>query len=774
MPSAYPSHLLFVLGMHRSGTSALSRIFNLLGFSAPKTLMKANASNQKGHWESTPIARLNDEILAAMQLDWSDWSVGNTAGLRAKARANFYDDILSTLAQEFPEGRPAVVKDPRICRLMDFYRQALEEETIAASAIIPVRNPLAVMRSLEARNGMSETDAGLLWLKHVLDAVELSAGMPRAFVSYETLLKSPVETVKTLIDTLRIDTPYDVAAVEDQISEFLSTDLQHHSFGSIDVAHDPYTGTWIKDAYEAMLVLCKDPTSKSALERLSELRVQFASANDMLLAVSGSFGSRDTRRLEDIAELEDRVEALDAEVTGLREENATARARNQTLEKSLQTEKNNGANLQKRTAELDNTLTRLKVREKELRQLKRQFYRLKDELAWTKDLIHQLEGSTSWKVTSPLRKSVRLIRRLLIGRQAEAPAFPGRAPANGQAYASDPSLAQTELKPIDARPVSPAELAEQIGVLERSTAFDKAYYLSAHPDSQLHPEGPEAHYILEGWRKGYRPNPTFETFAYLAANPELQEQNLCPLVHFIRAQEKAQNGRANGLNGASSTERPRIAIYTAISGGYDSLKDPEHVSEHADYFVFTDGEVPEDSIWQPRPFEFVSHDPTRTARFIKTHPHLYFKDYDWAIWMDANLQLVASPDELVPPSDSGETFLTWHHPLRDCVYDEGRECIERSKDKSSGIEAQLESLRARGYPEHAGLFETSVLVAKMNDDKVEEMLKIWWAEISRWSKRDQLSLPVAVEAADLAVGLLARPSVCMRTDPRFVYYRHSA
>ena len=163
----------------------------------------------------------------------------------------------------------------------------------------------------------------------------------------------------------------------------------------------------------------------------------------------------------------------------------------------------------------------------------------------------------------------------------------------------------------------------------------------------------------------------------------------------------------------------------------------------------------------------------KTGR-IKTHPHLYFKDYDWAIWMDANLQLVASPDELVPPSDSGETFLTWHHPLRDCVYDEGRECIERSKDKSSGIEAQLESLRARGYPEHAGLFETSVLVAKMNDDKVEEMLKIWWAEISRWSKRDQLSLPVAVEAADLAVGLLARPSVCMRTDPRFVYYRHSA
>jgi len=770
MQNAYPSHLLFILGMHRSGTSALSRIFNLLGFAAPKTLMKANSSNEKGHWESTPVARLNDEILAAMHLEWSDWTLGNTAALRAKDRANFQEDILSTLAQEFPAERPAVVKDPRICRLMEFYRKALDQEKIPASVIIPVRNPLAVMGSLAARNDMSETQAGLLWLKHVLDAVQLSEGLPRAFVSYEALLKEPVPVVQSLVDALGLETPYAVSAVDDQITEFMTRDLEHHSFSAIDVAHDPFTGTWIKDAYEALLVLCKDPASKSALKRLKDISVQFSKANDILIAVSESFDKRDAARVDQITALQSNVEsaeqaadAASAETRALQNRFASASSKLVNLEAELKKAETKQSEAEK---ELSATV---KARDKELRQLKRQFYRLKDELAWTKDIIHQLQGSTSWRITSPLRKVMRLVRG---AQPAAAPAqIAGRQSQSGATAVETDSAQQASDSGDPGPAIKPADLIDQIGLLERSPAFDKAYYLSSHPDAQLHPDGPEAHYILEGWRKGYRPNPTFETAAYLAANPELAQTGLCPLVHFIRNQ--APSNAANGayVNGAG---HPKIAVFTAIAGGYDELKDPEIISEHADYFVFTDGDVPAGSIWQKRPFEFVSHDPTRTARFIKTHPHIYFKDYDWAIWMDANLQLVASPEALLPQAGSPDTFLTWSHPLRDCVYVEGEECIRRSKDNAAGIEAQIESLRARDFPEHAGLFETSVLVSKMNDEQVEEMHKIWWAEISRWSKRDQLSLPVAVEATNLDVGFLARPSICMRTDPRFVYYRHAA
>ena len=56
---------VLVLGMHRSGTSALTRIINLMGFSAPKTLMAATEANEAGFWESEVFMDLDERILKA-------------------------------------------------------------------------------------------------------------------------------------------------------------------------------------------------------------------------------------------------------------------------------------------------------------------------------------------------------------------------------------------------------------------------------------------------------------------------------------------------------------------------------------------------------------------------------------------------------------------------------------------------------------------------------------------------------------------------------------
>ena len=51
---------IMVLGMHRSGTSALTRILNLLGADLPEDLIKANAYNKSGYWEPSAVVALND------------------------------------------------------------------------------------------------------------------------------------------------------------------------------------------------------------------------------------------------------------------------------------------------------------------------------------------------------------------------------------------------------------------------------------------------------------------------------------------------------------------------------------------------------------------------------------------------------------------------------------------------------------------------------------------------------------------------------------------
>ena len=57
---------IVVFGMHRSGTSTLTRILSIAGARLPKNLMSATASNERGHWESQSIADYNHRVLAAL------------------------------------------------------------------------------------------------------------------------------------------------------------------------------------------------------------------------------------------------------------------------------------------------------------------------------------------------------------------------------------------------------------------------------------------------------------------------------------------------------------------------------------------------------------------------------------------------------------------------------------------------------------------------------------------------------------------------------------
>jgi hypothetical protein len=76
--------VVLVLGMHRSGTSALSRMLSLLGCDLPKTLMPESPDNARGYWESWPVTHLNDAVLASGGSRWDDWLPFN---------ANWYDSM---------------------------------------------------------------------------------------------------------------------------------------------------------------------------------------------------------------------------------------------------------------------------------------------------------------------------------------------------------------------------------------------------------------------------------------------------------------------------------------------------------------------------------------------------------------------------------------------------------------------------------------------------------------------------------------------------------
>ena len=65
-----------ILGMHRSGTSALTRALNLCGVVLPGQMMDNTEGNASGHWEPLEVVAIHDEMLATQHLAWDDAAVG--------------------------------------------------------------------------------------------------------------------------------------------------------------------------------------------------------------------------------------------------------------------------------------------------------------------------------------------------------------------------------------------------------------------------------------------------------------------------------------------------------------------------------------------------------------------------------------------------------------------------------------------------------------------------------------------------------------------------
>ncbi|TCK28480.1 hypothetical protein EV667_2484 [Ancylobacter aquaticus] len=220
---------ILILGMHRSGTSALTRTVNLLGAATPQTLMGATSGNLRGHWESKPIVDLNDEILAACGHRWYSRrpiAVSPSEVVRANG---MWQRLRDTLESEFDGASTVVLKDPRISRLVPLYREALAEAGYGVEALLTLRNPLEVAQSLARRDDMEPRRALGVWMRYTLDAERGTRGLPRALVVYEDLLADWRGTTDRMKQQLGGHWPEMTPEVAATIDEFLTPTLRHHT-----------------------------------------------------------------------------------------------------------------------------------------------------------------------------------------------------------------------------------------------------------------------------------------------------------------------------------------------------------------------------------------------------------------------------------------------------------------------------------------------------------------------------------------------------------------
>jgi tetratricopeptide (TPR) repeat protein len=247
-------HPTLILGMHRCGTSALTRVLNLIGLDLVKDLVAPNKYNPLGYWEPKAIVHCNDRLLAAFDRNWADpkpmpqdWAA--TADAHRSG-----GEVAALLNAEYNGLGNAVIKDPRLSRVMPVWRMALTHcGDPGPACLIVCRNPLEVCQSLKLRDGLS-LDHGLsLWLTYMLEAEFGTRGLPRAVVHYENLLNDWRATLQSAFAAMELPLPQSNATIAGQIDGFLDHNHRHHASTPADLMAHPEIDDVVKDVYRLFL-----------------------------------------------------------------------------------------------------------------------------------------------------------------------------------------------------------------------------------------------------------------------------------------------------------------------------------------------------------------------------------------------------------------------------------------------------------------------------------------------------------------------------------------
>ncbi len=226
--------------MHRSGTSAMTGMLGAMGAALPGDSMPATADNPTGYEESRGLARFNNRLLESAGTRWNDDAAIPPAWFEDPARDRDQDEAQRLLDDAYAEETLFALKDPRLCRLLPFWSQVLSSAGSGHSAVLVLRDPLEVARSLAARKDVPQfrpaaiactSRALLLWLRYVLDSERHSRDLPRGAVDFAHLVSDWRVAAEPLRAVLPIGLPPPGSAVAAAVAALADGRLHRNRVG---------------------------------------------------------------------------------------------------------------------------------------------------------------------------------------------------------------------------------------------------------------------------------------------------------------------------------------------------------------------------------------------------------------------------------------------------------------------------------------------------------------------------------------------------------------
>jgi hypothetical protein len=231
-----------VLGVYRSGTSALARVLNLCGAALPKRLMAPRLEiNPRGFWEAESIVDLDAQLLRRLGVDWKrvDFALPHEGPLVEE----FLAGAREIVEAEYRTASLILIKDPRVCLLAPLWHRALEASGYRPAYVVSVRHPLEVARSLarslRAYGGMPIDQGLALWQSYMqrAEAFVASVDARTVHVGYGELLADWRRTARRI--ARQLDVSLDIESRAAEVDAYLEPGMRSHRTDDSSVGEPP-------------------------------------------------------------------------------------------------------------------------------------------------------------------------------------------------------------------------------------------------------------------------------------------------------------------------------------------------------------------------------------------------------------------------------------------------------------------------------------------------------------------------------------------------------
>lgn len=198
------STAVIVLGMHRSGTSALSSVLATSGYNMGKRLFGPQAGvNERGFFENSGAVGINERLLDALATQWDQPAfLPNVDTMREDPELR--ERLHRFLNAHYLGSTLWGLKDPRVSILEPLWTEAIKRSGANLRCILIVRNPFEVADSLHRRDRFPVEKSLMLWLNYNIRSLKTACRERTAIITYSDLVTDSKEAVGAMQERLEL------------------------------------------------------------------------------------------------------------------------------------------------------------------------------------------------------------------------------------------------------------------------------------------------------------------------------------------------------------------------------------------------------------------------------------------------------------------------------------------------------------------------------------------------------------------------------------------